>query len=65
MLRVDPRWRPSEKNERAVDLTNEPFGNFEELPLDLLNKLWATKDQFGVLHLQSKPAGLPAVAKAT
>ena len=55
-LRLGLTWRPREENTLADDLTNGRFSSFltdrrmhflfKDLPLELLNKLWATKGQF-------------------
>lgn len=75
-LKLDLRWRPREENTLADDLTNSRFESFDlerriqceytQLPLELLNKLWATKSQFDFSRrsLQdSDTSGLPAKRK--
>ena len=62
MLKLDLQWRPREENQDADDLTNHRFQNFSaerritckanELPLNLLNKLWQTKNQFDQMRRQ-------------
>ena len=72
-LRLNLNWKPRSENDLADRLTNEDFSPFnsalrisfryEELPLQLLNKLLETKAQFSSdreFHCTQTPAALPS-----
>ena len=77
-LRLNLTWRPREENTLADDLTNGRFDSFltdhrmhflfKDMPLGLLDKLWATKGQFDRLRKElqksDSASALPAKAEA-
>ena len=74
-LRLSLSWKPREENQLADALTNLDFQafssghrvncGFSELPLELLNQLWASKSSFDASRkaLQSASSFQPRVAK--
>ena len=67
------QWRPREENTIADDLTNEVFKavdpsrrvplRFEDLPLEIVADLWATKAGFDEARCQVATAALGVVPR--
>ena len=73
-LRLSLTWRPREENTLADDLTNGRFDSFladhrmhflfKDMPLGLLDKLWATKGQFDRLRKELQKSDSASVLPA-
>ena len=74
-LRLNLQWKPRAENDLADQLTNEVFESFDpakrvsfsfsDVPLQLLSKLWTTRDQFFLARKElSTQAAAPLKRKA-